>query len=107
MTIYNPHCWVILKLQNSTETTYKVLAGWYGGYMNGDSWKINSGITKMKKENDYYSFEGYSGSTYNCHKNAEKMSGMTASIYSSLKDQETDELKINIITIEDFEREFK
>jgi hypothetical protein len=48
--------------------TYKVFACWYGGYLNGDSWKMNSGITKVTKEEDCYLFKGYSGSVYKCHK---------------------------------------
>ena len=29
---------------------------------------MNSGITKVTKEEDFYLFEGYSGSVYKCHK---------------------------------------
>jgi hypothetical protein len=47
---------------------YRVFGSWYGGYGGGDSWRMNSGITKLIEEDDYYLFIGSSGSTYACHK---------------------------------------
>lgn len=68
MSTYTPDKWVILKLNNKGETAYKVLAGWSGGYLDGQSWKINSGITKVEEDDNYLLFHGYSGSVYKCHK---------------------------------------
>ena len=65
-----PNSWVIVKIQNDKETFYKVFASWYGGYLSGDAWKINSGITKVEEDEDYYYFNGYSGSVYKCYKEA-------------------------------------
>ena len=63
---YNkPHNWVVVKIE---ENLYKVLGGWCGGYLDGDSWKLNSGITKVKDGGDYWLFIGNSGSVYQCHK---------------------------------------
>lgn len=68
MTDYTPDKWVVVKIEGKEfPLTYKVFACWYGGYLNGDSWKMNSGITKVTKEEDFYLFEGYSGSVYKCH----------------------------------------
>lgn len=65
---YSPDKWVVVKIERGEfPLTYKVFACWYGGYLNGDSWKLNSGITKVTKEEDCYLFEGYSGSVYKCH----------------------------------------
>ena len=65
---YIPDKWVVVKIEGKEfPLTYKVFACWYGGYLNGDSWKMNSGITKVTKEKDCYLFEGYSGSVYKCH----------------------------------------
>ena len=67
---YSPDKWLVIKIEGGEfPLTYKVFACWYGGYLNGDSWKMNSGITKVTKEEDCYLFEGYSGSVYKCHKN--------------------------------------
>lgn len=69
MTEYIPDKWQIVKIFGKyIPLTYKVFACWYGGYLNGDSWKMNSGISKVTEEEDYYLFEGFSGSVYKCHK---------------------------------------
>jgi hypothetical protein len=60
-----PERWVILKLPNDY---YKVFATWAGGYLDGDSWKLNSGIKEVEQDDDYYYFVGFSGSCYKCHK---------------------------------------
>ena len=60
-----PERWVILKLPNNY---YKVFGTWAGGYLDGDRWKLNSGIEKIEQDDDYYYFIGFSGSCYKCHK---------------------------------------
>lgn len=71
MSEYTPDKWVVIKIEGKKfPLTYKVFACWYGGYLNGDSWKMNSGITEVTKKEDYYLFKGYSGSVYRCHKQA-------------------------------------
>lgn len=61
-----PDKWVILK----TGDIYKVFATWAGGYLGNDSWRLNSGISAVHQDKDYYYFEGFSGSCYKCHKKA-------------------------------------
>lgn len=69
MSEYCPDKWVVIKITAlKYAPVYKVFACWYGGYAAGDSWKINSGITKATLEGYVYSFEGSSGSVYQCHK---------------------------------------
>ena len=68
MSVYNPDKWVVVNIYNETSSPiYKVFACWYGGYAGSDSWKLNSGITSVSREGYVYSFEGASGSTYECH----------------------------------------
>ncbi len=70
MSEYTPDKWVVVKIEGGKfPLTYKVFANWHGGYLDGDSWKLNSGITKVTKEDNFYLFEGYSGSVYKCHEN--------------------------------------
>lgn len=65
---YNPDKWVVVKIDGNDHTPiYKVFACWYGGYAGSDSWKLNSGITSVSRDGFVYSFEGASGSTYECH----------------------------------------
>jgi len=63
-----PEHWVVIRFENDTDTYYKVFAGWRGGYLDGASWKINSGVTKVEEDEDYYYFYGASGSCYQCPK---------------------------------------
>jgi len=59
-----PNKWMILKCGD----TYRVFATWSGGYLDSDSYKLNSGIESYKEEGEYYLFLGYSGSIYKCRK---------------------------------------
>ena len=63
-----PDKWVVLKLKNEGTTIYKVFGSWAGGYLDGDRWKVNSGIVSLEEDDDYYYFIGYSGSCYKCYK---------------------------------------
>ena len=67
---YHPDGWVVLKIQTESELIYKLFASWSGGYLNGDSWKLNSGITKVDFDDPYFYFEGHSGSVYCVTKNS-------------------------------------
>lgn len=60
-----PEKWVIVELPNNE---YKVFGTWSGGYLNGDRWKLNSGIEKVEEDENYYYFIGYSKSCYKCDK---------------------------------------
>lgn len=82
MNEYNPDKWVMLKICSPGSRVYKILAGWGGSYLYGQSWKLNSGVTKVEEDGDYYLFSGYSGSVYRCHKRAYGMTGYTAQIYN-------------------------
>lgn len=66
---HRPEGWVIIKIGGPTPH-YRVFAGWYGGYLSGDSWRMNSGITKVTKEDEYFLFAGDSGSLYQCHESS-------------------------------------
>ena len=68
MSEYKPDRWVVLKITDNDKVGYKVMGGWYGGYLDSDSWRINSGISKVELDGDTYKFYGYSGSIYLCHK---------------------------------------
>jgi hypothetical protein len=91
MRTYTPDCWVMLKFTSDKyPTTYKILAGWYGGYLNGDSWKLNSGITEIVDNDTFYSFKGSSGSVYDCHKQCYRMSGYVSSVFANFVEQMND-----------------
>lgn len=67
MIQYFPDKWVVVKITGGENPpVHKVFACWYGGYAGSDSWKLNSGITKVSYKEKVFSFEGSSGSVYEC-----------------------------------------
>jgi len=83
---YSPDSWVVLKIKpgKGAFPFYKVLAGWSGGYLSGDSWRMNSGITLTFDHEDEVHFYGESGSVYRCPKGAYGLRMSTAGIYNQL-----------------------
>lgn len=89
MNEYCPDRWVLLKFidEEKGTTIYKVLAGWLGSYLDGQSWQLNSGVVKIEEDGQCYLFHGYSGSIYRCHKSRYGLSMMTTGILESFYKQ--------------------
>ena len=87
MSTYNPDKWVMVKFNVRGKVIYKILASWYGGFARGDSWKLNSGVTKIEEDGQLYRFHGSSGSVYQCHKATYGMSAYTMGILSNFQKQ--------------------
>lgn len=64
MSEYNPDYWQVISIENKNDTLYKIFASWHGGYVTGDSWRLNSGISKVVVNEKYIDFHGYSKSVY-------------------------------------------
>lgn len=101
-----PDRWVVVKLDDGL---YKVFASYYGGYLGSDSWRLNSGISKVEEKEKHYDFHGYSGSIYRCHKETYGTSGYSRGVLQNIIDnaaksgyileilpEETDFLKLEI-----------
>jgi len=90
MSEYKPDNWVVLKIKAGKLDSglFKVLGGWSGGYLDGDSWRMNSGVSEVTEDGDYYLFHGFSGSVYRCHKQAYGLRMNNAGVYNSLKENE-------------------
>ena len=85
MGIYNPDKWVMVK----SSQVVKVLGGWSGGYLDGDSWRLSSGLLRIEddpEDPNYYLMHNHSGSIYRCHKNAEGTNSVSGYILSKLID---------------------
>ncbi len=94
--MYTPARWVVIDIDNGTPNKHqRVFAGWYGGYLNGDSWKMNSGITKIDEHEEFYEFHGMSGSIYRCYKRCYGMSGYMSSVLANI--QENIEATITLV----------
>lgn len=87
MNKYIPDRWIVIQITHpqTGETVDKVLAGWYGGYLGSDHWKLNSGITKVDKRSDRFEFHGSSGSLYVCYHACYGLTGLTTSVLNRLE----------------------
>lgn len=93
MANYFPHNWVVIKIKGD-DPHYRVLAGWSGGYLDGDSWRLNSGITKVEEDDGSYYFSGSSGSTYHCGKGAYTLRMNNAHIWDQLQKLHGDKVEL-------------
>lgn len=93
MTTYCPDNWVVIKF-NTKSPHYKILGGWSGGYLSGDSWRLNSGVVKMTTDKDFYNFYGSSSSVYTCHKENYCLRNNNAHIWEQLKNKFGDKVEL-------------
>lgn len=82
MSDYRPDNWVVLRVQSGL---YKVLAGWSGGYIGSDEWRLNSGIISAHREGDVWFFHGSSGSVYACHVSGYRLTQATVRVYNQIE----------------------
>lgn len=98
MSDYRPHKWVMVKLTNNdNQSYYRVFASWYGGYTGSDSWKLNSGVTKVTEDDHAYHFEGSSGSIYHCGKSTYGTSGYGHGVLTNMIEESKDIVTIEIL----------
>ena len=91
--MYTPDNWVIIKMKGD-DPHYRVLAGWSGGYTQGSSWRMNSGITAVNETDDYYYFKGLSGSEYRCGKNSYTLRMNNAHIWAQIQELHGDVVEL-------------
>lgn len=61
---HTPDTWVVVHVKDND---YRILAGWSGGYLDGDSWRLNSGVARAELVPSVgYDVHGDSGSVYRC-----------------------------------------
>jgi hypothetical protein len=94
---YYPYRWVVLKITYKTEVIYKVLAGFAGGYLYGNSWQINSGIESVEMCDNHICFNGYSGSKYFCIPEGYGMNMDTHAIYSLMTSKQVDDYSVELM----------
>lgn len=92
---YCPDYWTIIK----TPDCCKVLAGWAGGYLDGDAWKLNSGITKVEEDQNHYFFHGVTGSVYCCNKAFKRTGRANQHIYDKLIEIGCSEIEVSEIEL--------
>lgn len=90
---YYPNNWVVIKIKGD-DPHYRVLAGWSGGYTQGTSWKLNSGVTRVDETDTHYKFHGTSGSIYVCDKEMYGLRMNNAYVWNSLQKKHGDKVEL-------------
>lgn len=102
--MYTPDKARLLKISYDGQTIYKIFATWLGGYLHGDSWKLNSDIQSVEKDGEYFNVIGYSGSVYRIHKESEGTSSYTEGVLRNFIQQgESAGATLEILPLEDLE----
>jgi hypothetical protein len=91
-----PDSWVIIEVNHQGEQFQKVLSGWSGGYLDGDSWRLSSPIKEMNINIDSDKIVVYtsSGSCYNLHKENQGLRMSNGEIWNQLKERFGDAVEI-------------
>jgi len=98
MSDYRPDKWLMVQLTNKdNESHYRIFACWYGGYTGSDSWKLNSGVTKIIEDERSYYFKGSSGSVYDCSKRSYGISGYGDGVLKKLIEKSKNTVSIEIL----------
>jgi len=93
MTEYTCANWVVIKMKGD-DPHYRLLVGTSGGYLDGDSWRMNSGITKVEEDDGAYYFSGFSGSRYRCGKGSYMLRMNNAHIWFQLQERNGDKVEM-------------
>jgi len=90
-----PDSWVIIEYNGSPQFQ-RILSGWSGSYLYGDSWRMSSPIKEMniKVNQDYFTATTDSGSTYQLFKSRQGLRISNAGIYNELKEKYGDSVEI-------------
>lgn len=91
-----PDSWVIVEIVHGAETFQKILAGWSGGYLDGDSWRMSSPIKEMHidVDLDYITAVTHSGSKYTLRKSSQGLRMSTSGVWGQLKERYDDMVRI-------------
>lgn len=91
-----PDNWVLLEINHNGEQFQKILAGWSGSYLYGDSWRMSSPIKELDVKNNskWITATTESGSTYNLSKPHQGLRMSIAGVYNELKEKFGDSVEI-------------
>ena len=98
-----PDNWVIVEIQDPIHPgmppMQKILSGWSGGYLYGDSWRMSSPIKQLDItiNEDFFTVETSSGSVYTLWKSRQGLRMSNAGIYNELKERYPD--RVEIVTL--------
>jgi len=87
--MYSPDSYRVILIDTPTGQLVKVFASYSGGYLDGDSWRINSGTELITEDESHYFFHGYSDSIYKLRKDSTgHLNSYTCGVYNRILSQE-------------------
>ena len=91
-----PDSWVIIEVKTPAGQFQKILSGWSGSYLYGDSWRMSSPVKELniKVNQDFFTVDTESGSRYTLFKSRQGLRMSNAGIYNELKEKCGDMLEI-------------
>jgi hypothetical protein len=91
LSTYYPDSWVpILITSKEHGPVYKILAGWYGGFADANSWKLSSGVESIQIDAaGILTMPQTSGSIYVCGQQTH-MSSLMMSVYNGFVEAASD-----------------
>ncbi len=101
-----PDAWIVIKIDDGKSVWHKLFVSWNGGYLSGDSWRMNSGITRIEEDGNDYLIFGFSGSCYRCNKNTYgKLNSYTHGILANvIENSQRISLKAEDLSFEEFKQ---
>src|SRR6056300_136167 len=91
-----PNSWVVIEVNHEGKQFQKILSGWSGGYLDGDSWRLSSPIKilEIDIDSEWTTATTESGSTYRLLKESQGLRMSNAGIWNQLKEQFGDSVEI-------------
>ena len=91
-----PNSWVIIEVSHEGKQFQKILSGWSGGYLDGDSWRLSSPIKKLEIDIDseWITAITESGSIYRLLKESQGLRISNAGVWNQLKERFGDSVEI-------------
>ncbi len=97
---YTPDNWVMLEIKlKSGEVFKKLLCGWSGGYLDGDSWRLSTEPVQQIEEEHAIRFTTQSGKQYVCRKGSQVVRSNCSHILHQLEEHP----KVEAVTIMEIE----
>ena len=87
-SLYEPDNWVVIRIMFDDGPIYKVYAEF------DYTWRVNSGIKRIREDKDFVYFYGYSGSLYKCRKSLYGISLYNSPLDSMIRAVGTNKIKI-------------
>jgi len=91
-----PNSWVIIEVNHGGKQFQKILSGWSGGYLDGDSWRLSSPIKilEIDIDSEWITATTESGSTYRLLKESQGLRMSNAGVWNQLKERFGDSVEI-------------